>query len=227
MGHPVDHRISHVDVGGGHVDLGAEYLLTVLILALPHLLKQAQILLHGAIAVRTLLSGGLKISPVLPDLIRRQVADKGLALLDEKDSTLVHLLKIVGGEEQPVLVVGTQPLHVRLDGLHKLHLLLGGVGVVEAKVEFAAVLFRQPVVQQNGLGVSDVQVAVGLRRETGLHVVVHALRQVLFDLLLDKVFRNSLFLRSLRCGHFLFHICPSTFFYPKRVCPPRCHVEPL
>ena len=37
----------------------------------------------------------------------------------------------------------------------------------------------------------DVQVAVGLRRETGVHGVVDALGKVFFDLYLNKVFGNS------------------------------------
>ena len=53
---------------------------------------------------------------------------------------------------------------------------------------------------------SDVQVAVGLRRKTGVHMIVDSLCQILFNLLLDKVFGNRLFLPGLRCRPFLFHI---------------------
>ena len=34
---------------------------------------------------------------------------------------------------------------------------------------------------------SDVQIAVGLRRETGMHRVIHPFRQVLIDHLLDEI----------------------------------------
>ena len=39
-GHPVDNRITHVDIRGSHIDLGAEHLLSVLILSFLHLLKE-------------------------------------------------------------------------------------------------------------------------------------------------------------------------------------------
>jgi hypothetical protein len=54
-----------------------------------------------------------------------------------------------------------------LDGVDKLLLLLGGVGVVEAQGEAAAILLGQPVVQADALGMPKVQVAVGLRGEAG------------------------------------------------------------
>ena len=38
--HTVNNRISHVDVRGSHVNLGAKHLLAVLILALFHLLEE-------------------------------------------------------------------------------------------------------------------------------------------------------------------------------------------
>ena len=38
--HTVDNRVSHVDVRGSHVNLGTKHLLTILILALFHLLEE-------------------------------------------------------------------------------------------------------------------------------------------------------------------------------------------
>ena len=146
VGHPVDHRIPHINIGGSHVDLCPEHLLSVLVFSFPHLLKQPQVLLHGTVAVRALLAGSLEISPVFPDLIRRQIADKRLSLLNEKNGALIHLLKIVGGEKQPVLIVGAQPLYVLLDGLHEFHFLFCGIGIVKPKVKLSAVLLGKPVV---------------------------------------------------------------------------------
>ena len=40
MGYTVDNRVSHVDVRGSHVNLGTKHLLTILILALFHLLEE-------------------------------------------------------------------------------------------------------------------------------------------------------------------------------------------
>src|SRR5262249_22565547 len=47
-----------------------------------------------------------------------------------------------------------------------------GVGVVEPEVGVAFELVRETEVEADGLGVADVQVAVWLRRKTGLHVSV-------------------------------------------------------
>ena len=59
-----------------------------------------------------------------------------------------------------------------LDGIDVLVLLLGRVGVVVAQVALAAVLCGDAEVQADRLGVADVQVAVGLRRETRRHPAV-------------------------------------------------------
>ena len=145
-GHPVDDRIPHIDVAGGHVDLGPQHLFPVLIFALFHLLKQLQVLLNGPVPVGTLLARSLKVSPVLPDLLRAEIADKCLSLLDQQDGTLIHLLKIIGREKQPVLKVSSQPFYILDDGLDKFFLLLGRVGVVKPHIKLSAVLLGQPVV---------------------------------------------------------------------------------
>ena len=49
----VHDRIAHVEVGRGHVDLGAQRAAAVRELAGPHALEQVQVLLHGPIAVGT------------------------------------------------------------------------------------------------------------------------------------------------------------------------------
>ena len=59
---------------------------------------------------------------------------------------------------------------------------LGGVGVVEAQVAEAAEFLGEAEVEADGLGVADVQVAVGLRRKPGDHpALVFAGLQVFHD----------------------------------------------
>ena len=47
----------------------------------------------------------------------------------------------------------------------------GGVGVVVAKVCLSAILLGEAEVDAQALGVAEVQVTVGLRREPGHHAV--------------------------------------------------------
>ena len=54
-------------------------------------------------------------------------------------------------------------------------------------IEFAAVFLRQAEVEADALGVAQVQVPVGLRREAGHNAVHFALSQVLFNNLFQKV----------------------------------------
>ena len=65
--------------------------------------------------------------------------------------------------------VAAQPADVGLDRLDVLGLLGGRVGVVEAEVGAAAVAGRQAEVEQDRLGVADVEEAVRLGREAGDH----------------------------------------------------------
>ena len=146
VGHAVNDRISHINIGRSHINLGAEHLFAVFIFSFLHLFKKTQVLLNRAVPVRTFLSGVVKVAPVLPDLLCRQVADKGLALFDQKHSALVHLLKIIRGKEKTIFKISAQPLYIRLDRLHKLHLFLGGIGIVKTEIKGAAVLLSQPII---------------------------------------------------------------------------------
>ena len=107
---------------------------------------------------------------------------------------LVELLEVVGGVELAVLPVDAEPADVVADGIDVLLLLLGGVGVVVAEVELAAVLLGEAVVQADRLGVADVQVAVRLGREARVHAAAEpAGAVVLLDDLLDEVERLGWF----------------------------------
>src|SRR5207249_4657276 len=57
---------------------------------------------------------------------------------------------------------GDKPIHVFDYGVHILDFLLGRVGIVHAQIANAAEFARDAEVQTNALGVTDVQIAVGL-----------------------------------------------------------------
>jgi hypothetical protein len=98
---------------------------------------------------------------MLANLVGGEVIDIGLAGLDERHCPLVKLREVVGGVTEAI-PLEAEPAHVRQDGIDVLLLLLAGIGVVEAQVGFAAELVGQTKVDADGLGVADVEVAVGL-----------------------------------------------------------------
>ena len=146
MSHTVDDRVTHVDVGGCHIDLGTEHFLSVLILAVFHVLEKFQVFFHGTITVGAVFTRLSQGSSVLADLLRREVADVGFAFFDKLDGILVHFSKVIGSEVESVLPVGAQPFDIGLDGLHELHFLFRGVGVVETHVEFAVIFLCKSII---------------------------------------------------------------------------------
>ena len=109
---------------------------------------------------------------MLDHLLGCEIADVGLAELDELDGVVVELLEIVGGVEdggrkdmiRPAL---DEPPHILLNGIDVLDLLARGVGIIHAQVAEAGELPGDAEVEANGLAMPDVQVAVGFGRKPG------------------------------------------------------------
>src|SRR5216684_5020064 len=98
---------------------------------------------------------------------------------------------MVRGVKQAV-PMESQPLHVFLDGINVLRLLLLGIGVVETQIRFAAKFIGESKVQTDGLGMPDVEIAVGLWREAGLHPsFIFVGLEVVEDYVADKVRRSG------------------------------------
>ena len=187
MSHTINNRVSHVDIGGSHIYFCTKNLFSVRIFTGLHLLKQSHIFFDGTISGRILLAGLFKGASVLFDFLRTQIGYISLSLLNQLHCTLIHLSKIVGCKEQSVLPIRAEPLNIRKDGLHKFRLFLCGVCIIKSHVELTAIFFRQTVVQQNTFGMPDMQIAIGLRRETGVNGVIHALCQILINRCLNKI----------------------------------------
>ena len=98
-------------------------------------------------------------------LLLREVVDVGLAGADEMLGPFIKLLEMIGGEVEMVAPIEAEPANVLLDALDELVLLLGRVGVVEAQVATAAELLGDAEVEAHRLGVTDMEVAVGLGGE--------------------------------------------------------------
>ena len=176
----VQQRVAEHHVGVGHVNLGAQHLLSFGILAGLHFPEELEVLFHGTVTPGAGGAGLVHGTAVLADLVLGLVVHIRQAALDEVFGPLVKLVEIIGGVEL-LVPLEAQPLDVFLDGIHIFGVFLGGVGVIVAEVGLAAVFLCQAEVEADALGVAQVQVTVGLRREAGHDAVHFTFGQILFD----------------------------------------------
>jgi len=162
---PIEHRVAHVQVGRGHVNFGAQHLGAVRELARAHALKQIKVFRGRAVAEGRCLAGFGGDAAIMLPFVAGDFADIGFAVADQAAGQLVHLLEVVGGVVVVRAPIEAQPADIRLDGIGVFDILLDGVGVVHAQVAFPVVLERHAEIQADGLGMADVQIAVGFGRE--------------------------------------------------------------
>ncbi|PRD39768.1 UNVERIFIED_CONTAM: hypothetical protein NCL1_01509 [Trichonephila clavipes] len=189
----VEDRVAQVDVSRGHVDLRAQHVGAVGELARLHAREQLQVLLHRACAVRRVGAGLAQRAAAFADLLRGLRVDIGLAGADQLDGEIVQLLEIIRGVADLAGPVEAEPVHIALDGVDVLLRLLLRVGVVEAQVAGAGAarmrgsFLGETEVQADRLGMTDVQVAVRLRREAGDNAVVLAAVDIGDDACTDEI----------------------------------------
>ena len=182
----VQQRVTHHHVRVRHVDLGAEHLLAVGVFAVAHLAEELQVFLDAAVPVRAFDARLVHGAAALGDLLLGLVVDVGEAALDQVFGPLVELVEVVGGVAL-LFPAEAQPLDVLLDGIHVFGVLFDGVGVVVAEVGLAAILHGKAEIDAEGLGVSQVQVTVRLRREAGQDGRHFAALEVVFDNLFEEI----------------------------------------
>ena len=172
--------------GLGHVYLGAEHLAAVRIDAGLHLAEEFQVLLDAAVAVGALGARLAYSAAAETDLFLTLVVYIGEAFLDELLGPFIKLVEVVRCIEF-IGPVEAQPVDVFLDGLHVFGVFLDGIGVVETEVGGAAVFLCQTEIEADALCMADVQVTVGLRRESRLDRFVFAFSKVLLYDFFQKV----------------------------------------
>ena len=193
----VDDRVAHIEVTAGQVDLGPQRHGAVGELPGAHAGEQVEALLHRAIPVGGH-GGDADVAAVGFEFLRRQLAHIGQPLFDQQHRLAVVLLKVVAAVKEAVAPVKAQPVDVLLDGLHEFLVLLGGVRVVHTQVAQAVIPLGGAKVDGQRLAVADMQIAVRLRRETG--VDGHSLKlTTLCDVLVDEI-DNEVFAGLLRFG---------------------------
>ena len=188
--HDSDHDgVSQIQIGRAHVDLGSKRSSTVREFPLFHSGKQIQVFFDGTIAIRAVLARFRKRSSVLPHLLSVQIAYERMAFANQLDRPIVQLTKVVRGIQQFV-PLKTKPLNVGFDGVDVFFALFGWIRVIKTKIARTTVGFCQAKVQADAFGVSDMQVAVGLRWKACGHALTDQFGlgcHVLFDFDFDKV----------------------------------------
>ena len=172
-----------------HVDLRPEGHRPLGMLAVTHLLEEPEILLHGTIPIGAVCPR-LGERPLLRcDLLGGLLIDVSQPPLDQVDGKVIELLEVVTGMVD-IAPVEAEPLYIPQDRIDILLVLLDGVGVVEADVADPAILLGDAEVHADRLGVSDMEVAIGLRGKSRLDAsVVESLPEVTLHDLLYKIER--------------------------------------
>ena len=204
----VDQRITEEHVGMSHINLCSQDERSWFALAAVHEFEELQVLLNRTIAERTVGSWTGGRTFLLGDDLSTLLVHIGTALLDEPHGKVPQLLEVVAG----IVDVGpleSQPFDIVLDALDIFRIFLDGVCIIEAEVTHSSVFLGQTEVDGDSLGVSDVQITIGLWWETGLHPAsVLTFCQVVDHLLLDEADR-LLFLTLIQ--YFLFHFLLSYY----------------
>ena len=184
----VNRRVTQVHVGAGQVDFGAQGLFAIGKLARAHPAEQVEVFFRGTVAVggRTAGLTGI-VAAVFLHLLAGQVIHIGFAFLNELFGVFIALFKVIAAVKNAAVGGGTQPFQIFQDALHILVAFAGGVGIVKAQVKLTAIGFGGHVVDVNGLGGTNVQVAVRLRRKTGMDLLDLALGKIRVNDLSQKI----------------------------------------
>ena len=106
---PVEDRIAHIQVRGGHVDFRAQHMGPVLEISGSHVGEQIQILLNRPMAIRAFTTRFGKGAAVLSDLLGTEAVDVGLVFPDQLHGIIIELLEVIRGRVLPIAPVESQP----------------------------------------------------------------------------------------------------------------------
>ena len=146
MSNTINNRVSHIHVRRCHINLSAEYFLSVCIFTLFHLLEKLKILFNSSVSVWALFTWLCKCSAVFTDLICCQVAYVCFSFLDQLYSSFIHLVKIIRCKEKSVFPVSTQPFDISFNRFYKFAFLFCRVCIIKTHVEFAVILLSKAIV---------------------------------------------------------------------------------
>jgi hypothetical protein len=186
----VNGGVPHQYVGMGHVDFGPQHMGAIFEFTVAHALEQVEVFFHRPVAMRALSARFGECAAVFADLFGTEAVHIGLAVFDQTDGEIVELFEIIGGivfaapasrspaSERPLMesTYSTSSLAGLVSSKRRLHVPPN---------------FGQAEIQADRLGVADMQVTVGFRRETGGHpAVVRVVFEIFLDDGFDKVGRG-------------------------------------
>jgi len=184
----VYNRVTHVHVRGGHINACPEHTTALFIRTLVHAIEEIEVLLNGAVAIRTGHTGLCCCAFLLRNCLGALVINISQAPFDEHNGKVPQFPEIVRGIIFTVLPGEPQPPDVLLDRINVFDILFCRISVIEAKVALAAVLPGHAEIEAYGLRMSYVEVPVWLGRETGMHPAsILPLAQILLNGLFNKM----------------------------------------
>ncbi len=142
--------------------------------------------------------------PVFADFIGAQIIDIGLALFDQMDGIAIKSFKIVRGKAGLSIPFEAQPAHIFFDRVDIFLFFLDRIGVIKAQVTATTKFLGNAEIQADRFGMTDMQIAIGFRREAGDDLFDDAIGKIAADLVANKVM--AVFFFACRClnhiGHF-------------------------
>jgi hypothetical protein len=115
-----------------------------------------------------LFCGPVGVPRYFPDLLRTQVADISLSLLNEFCCIFVHPFKVVRRIILPVVPIVSEPFNIFFDRLDIFDLFLGRVGIIESQIAKAPEFLCDSKIEADGFGMSYMQVTIRFRRKPGM-----------------------------------------------------------
>ena len=145
---------------------------------------------------------------VFPRLFSTQITDVGLARLDQLNRKRIQLLEIVRRITHLAIPLKSEPGNIILNRVHILLTLLLGICVIEAEITQARIFRRHGKVETDGFGMTDMEIAIRLRRKSSVHAPsMLVLFEILSNLVADKVRRSTAIDSPVSRGAIGFMIC--------------------
>ena len=179
---PVKCGVAHIDVRRSHIDFRTEGAASVRKLAFFHAAEQVKVLLNAAAAVGTVNAGFGQRAAVFADFILVKITDICLAVFDEFYRKFVTFVEIIAAVAE-LIPIEAQPTDILFDCINKFDILLGRIGIVIAKIAFAAEAFGCCKIYPKSLCVADMKITVRLGREARFNngAALHILKNELLD----------------------------------------------